>query len=224
MGHKNGKNGTNGALQGEVFHPAETVAKQARVKDWSEIARRALSRLTVDGRQEVVHVLGADALEIPLRHARRDPEFVIPEGSTRAVPWGATLLTPETAVRAEARREKTGYAPRITARNGRTSFRRLFSRFGSMSLWYALTEGSFRRWVNLRRHRRFLPLICFKSRMVRYFARALGPFPELEWSDYRPLYVIRPALSTTGHAARTAVSHSVLPVEALPAPFHRPGP
>jgi len=42
MTHKNGKNGTNGALQGEVFHPAETVAQQARVKDWSTVARRAL--------------------------------------------------------------------------------------------------------------------------------------------------------------------------------------
>ncbi|HET8538499.1 MAG TPA: acetate--CoA ligase [Anaeromyxobacter sp.] len=42
MTHRNGKNGANGSLQGEVFHPPEGVARQARVKDWNEIARRAL--------------------------------------------------------------------------------------------------------------------------------------------------------------------------------------
>ena len=51
MSHKNGKNGTNGAngtngtarvLQGEVFHPSAAVAQQSRVKDWHDVARRAL--------------------------------------------------------------------------------------------------------------------------------------------------------------------------------------
>jgi acetyl-CoA synthetase len=35
------RNGTNGALQGEVFHPPESVSSQARVKDWHALERQA---------------------------------------------------------------------------------------------------------------------------------------------------------------------------------------